>query len=66
MYGGNGIICERQEAVRKLYVRIDFMLVTGIRLQDDLPDTTTFCRFRNRMIELSVEKSLFSVDQSPA
>jgi len=36
-----------EEALR---VRIDFMHFCGLRLSDDVPDETTLCRFRNRLI----------------
>ena len=36
-----------EEALR---VRIDFMYFCGLGLADDVPDETTLCRFRNRLI----------------
>lgn len=33
-----------------LQVRIDFMHFCGLTLSDDVPDETTLCRFRNRLI----------------
>ncbi len=36
-----------EEALR---VRIDFMYFCGLSLTDDIPDETTLCRFRNRLI----------------
>lgn len=36
-----------EEALR---VRIDFMYFCGLNLADDVPDETTLCRFRNRLI----------------
>jgi transposase, IS5 family len=33
-----------------LCVRIDFMYFCGLSLSDDVPDETTLCRFRNRLI----------------
>ena len=33
-----------------LLVRIDFMQFCGLNLTDDVPDETTLCRFRNRLI----------------
>jgi IS5 family transposase len=36
-----------EEALR---VRIDFMYFCGLSLADDVPDETTLCRFRNRLI----------------
>lgn len=34
-----------------LRVRIDFMHFCGLTLSDDVPDETTLCRFRHRLIE---------------
>lgn len=34
-----------------LLVRIDFLQFCGLKLTDDVPDETTLCRFRNRLIE---------------
>ena len=31
-----------------LRVRLDFLQFTGFNVGDDLPDETTFCRFRNK------------------
>ena len=43
-----------------LRVRLDFMLFTGFELLDgDVPDETTICRFRNRLIEKRLDKKLF-------
>jgi IS5 family transposase len=42
-----------------LRVRLDFMLFTGFEISEDLPDETTLCRFRNRLIEKGVDKKLF-------
>lgn len=33
-----------------LRVRLDFLQFTGFNVGDDLPDETTFCRFRNKLI----------------
>src|SRR5690606_31716859 len=33
-----------------LYVRIDFLHFCGLNLSDPIPDETTLCRFRNRLI----------------
>jgi len=33
-----------------LYVRIDFLQFCGLLLSDTIPDETTLCRFRNRLI----------------
>lgn len=42
-----------------LRVRLDFMLFTGFELGSDLPDETTLCRFRNKLIEQKLESKLF-------
>ncbi len=33
-----------------LYVRIDFLQFCGLSLSDEIPDETTLCRFRNRLV----------------
>ena len=45
-----------EEALR---VRIDFMEFTGFYLEDHVPDETTFCRFRSRLVELKLDQVLF-------
>jgi transposase, IS5 family len=43
-----------------LRVRLDFMVFTGFELLDgDVPDESTLCKFRNRLIEKGMEKKLF-------
>jgi len=43
-----------------LSVRLDFMMFTGFELlEDKIPDETTLCRFRNRLIEKRLDKKLF-------
>lgn len=42
-----------------LRVRLDFMLFTGFELGEELPDETTLCRFRNRLIKRGLAKELF-------
>lgn len=37
---------ELEEALR---VRIDFMLFTGMGIENEVPDETTICRFRNKL-----------------
>lgn len=37
-----------EEALR---VRLDFMVFTGFSIGEQLPDETTFCRFRNKLVE---------------
>jgi IS5 family transposase len=42
-----------------LSVRIDFMLFTGIGIEQDVPEETTICRFRNRLVSKGLDKELF-------
>lgn len=42
-----------------LRVRLDFMAFTGFEMGSPIPDETTLCRFRNRLIELKLDKRLF-------
>ena len=44
-----------EEALR---VRIDFMLFPGMRIEQDTPDETTICRFRNRLVKNGLDKKL--------
>jgi len=39
--------------------RISFTRFVGLSLQDDVPDETTFCRFRNRLKEAGISEWLF-------
>jgi IS5 family transposase len=48
------------ELEEALSVRIDFMVFTGFDLNDDIPDSTTLCRFRNILIEKGLDKKLFN------
>jgi len=43
-----------------LRVRIDFMEFTGFTLESYVPDETTFCRFRNRLVELELDQILMN------
>lgn len=43
-----------------LRVRLDFMLFTGFEVGEDLPDETTLCRFRNKLIEKKLDQVLFN------
>lgn len=45
-----------EEALR---VRIDFMLFVGVGIEHDVPDETTICRFRNRLVSKGLDKELF-------
>jgi transposase, IS5 family len=42
-----------------LRVRLDFMVFTGFEFCEDIPDETTICRFRNKLIEKGLDKKLF-------
>lgn len=42
-----------------LRVRLDFMMFTGFSLSEEIPDETTICRFRNRLVSLGLDKRLF-------
>lgn len=48
-----------EQLVEALSVRVDFMAFTGFELADELPNASTFCRFRNKLIERNLEKRLF-------
>jgi len=48
-----------EQLVEALSVRVDFMAFTGFELADELPNASTFCRFRNKLIERNIEKRLF-------
>ena len=42
-----------------LRVRLDFMMFTGFDLMEELPDETTICRFRNKLVEKGLDQKLF-------
>jgi IS5 family transposase len=42
-----------------LNVRIDFMLFCDFDIEDNIPDETTICRFRNKLIEANLLEKLF-------
>ncbi len=44
-----------------LRVRLDFMAFTGFSMGSPIPDETTLCRFRNRLIELKLDKTLMRI-----
>lgn len=46
------------ELEESLRVRLDFMMFTG--LEGDVPDESTLCRFRNRLVEKGLDKALFA------
>ena len=43
-----------------LRVRLDFMVFTGFEMLDSVPDATTLCRFRNKLISQNLYKKLLS------
>ncbi len=45
-----------EEALR---VRLDFMWFTGFEIEDDTPDETTVCRFKNNIIHKRLHERLF-------
>jgi IS5 family transposase len=40
-----------EELEYSLRVRLDFIAFCGFDINDDVPDETTICRFRNKLIE---------------
>ena len=48
-----------EQLVEALSVRVDFMAFTGFELADELPNASTFCRFRNKLIERNLDERLF-------
>lgn len=44
-----------------LRVRLDFMAFTGFQMGESIPDETTLCRFRNRLIEEKLDKTLMRI-----
>lgn len=46
------------ELEHALAVRIDFLVFCGFDLGESLPDSTTICRFRNRLPERRLDKRL--------
>jgi IS5 family transposase len=45
----------------RLRVRLDFMAFTGFEMGSAIPDETTLCRFRNKLIALKLDKKLFGM-----
>ncbi len=45
---------------QSLRVRLDFLQFTGFSLGDSLPDETTFCRFRNKLVAQGKMESLLN------
>lgn len=48
---------ELEDALR---LRFDFMLFTGFEVEDNIPDETTLCRFRNQLVEKKIDTLLFT------
>ena len=48
-----------QALVESLRVRLDFMVFSGFGLDSDLPDESTFCRFRKRLCQMKLDERLF-------
>lgn len=48
-----------QELENSLRVRLDFMVFTGLELGNDFPDSSTLCRFRNKLVEKKLIEKLF-------
>jgi IS5 family transposase len=46
---------ELEDALR---VRFDFILFCRFEVEDSIPDETTICRFRNRLVELGLDNEL--------
>jgi len=45
---------------QSLRVRLDFLEFSGFSLGDNLPDETTFCRFRNKLVKQNKFEALFN------
>jgi IS5 family transposase len=48
------------ELEEALYDRLSFRRFCGLALEDAVPDHTTLCRFRNRLVEAGVLETLFA------
>lgn len=53
-----------RELERSLKVRLDFMLFTEFGLQEDLPDYSTFCRFRKKLVDKKLDEKIFNIINS--
>lgn len=42
-----------------LCLRLDFMIFTGFEIGEEVPDETTLCRFRNKLVERNLHDALF-------
>ena len=49
-----------QELEAALFDRLSFRRFVGLSLEDEVPDHTTLCRFRNRLIERDLLAKLFA------
>lgn len=47
------------ETEEALYDRLSFRRFCGLGLEDEVPDHTTLCRFRNRLVEAGLMEKLF-------
>lgn len=43
--------------------RMSFQKFVGISSEKDIPDDTTFCRFRNELVEMGFQEDIFSLTQ---
>lgn len=43
--------------------RMSFQKFVGISSEKDIPDETTFCRFRNELVDLGFQEDIFSITQ---
>ena len=47
-----------------LRIRVDFMIFTAFSMNDPLPDETTFCRFRNKLVERGlIDNLLYDINK---
>lgn len=51
------------ELEEQILDRVSFMNFLGVRNRSDIPDETTVCRFRGKLMELHAEKELFAYVQ---
>jgi transposase, IS5 family len=49
-----------------LRVRLDFLEFTGFAISSDLPDETTLCRFRNKLVQSDAEGFVEHTHTTPA
>jgi IS5 family transposase len=48
-----------RDLAHSLRVRLDFMLFTGFELDQAFPDSSTLCRFRNKLVARGLDKRIF-------